>query len=119
MRNLSVVTEEKGKTRYRTKLRSWHWRGKRGKFRANGQSAAGQRRPVSVFGKVLDYSCFGGSVYPSWAYELASRLANASNRHMEWKNSPAVFALLTAKCRSISERDSQYNWMPKKGGMDK
>lgn len=38
---------------------------------------------------------------------------------MNGKNSPAVFARLSAKCRSISETDSQYSGMPKKGGMDK
>ncbi|XP_068860390.1 F-actin-uncapping protein LRRC16A isoform X2 [Aphelocoma coerulescens] len=34
---------------------------------------------------------------------------------MNWKNSPAVFAPLSAKCRSISETDSQYSGMPEKG----
>lgn len=38
---------------------------------------------------------------------------------MNWKNSPAVFAPLSAKCKSISETDSQYSGMSKKSGMDK
>lgn len=38
---------------------------------------------------------------------------------MNWKNSTAVFAPLSAKCRSISETHSQYSGIPKKGGMDK
>lgn len=41
-----------------------------------------------------------------WEYQLASHLENSNCRCMKWKNSPAVFAPLTAKCRSISERDS-------------
>lgn len=38
---------------------------------------------------------------------------------MNWKNSPAMLAPLSDKYRSISETDSQYSGMPKKGGTDK
>lgn len=61
--------------------------------------------------------CFLAQIF--LGYVLLSHLADSRCGCMNWKNSPAVFAPLSAKCRNISEINCQYSGMPKKGGMDK